>query len=93
MIENLIVGLACLLLGGVGGRASRWIESRNKEDEKANIAIVKLSVGVEHIAAELTAIREDMRTDRRELFGRLGTAEQRIAKLEAHRQIEDGPHR
>ena len=87
MVENLIVGLACLLLGGVGGRASRWIESRTKEDEKANIAIVKLSAGVEHIAAELTAIREDMRTDRRELFGRLGTAEQRIAKLEAHRQI------
>lgn len=87
MIENLIVGLTCLLLGGVGGSAARWVASRSQEDEKANIAIVKLSVGVEHIASELTAIREDMRTDRRELFGRLGTAEQRIAKLEAHRQI------
>ena len=86
MIENLIVGLACLILGGVGGSASRWIASRSMEDEKANIAIVKLGAGVEHIASELTAIREDMRTDRRELFGRLGTAEQRIAKLEAHRE-------
>ena len=86
MIENLIVGLTCLIVGGVGGSASRWITSRSIEDEKANIAIVKLSAGVEHIASELTAIREDMRTDRRELFGRLGTAEQRIAKLEAHRE-------
>ena len=84
MVENLIVGLTCLLLGGVGGSAARWVASRSQEDEKANIAIVKLSAGVEHIAAELTAIREDMRTDRRELFGRLGTAEQRIARLEAH---------
>jgi hypothetical protein len=84
MVENLIVGLACLMLGGVGGSASRWVSARGAEDEKANIAIVKLSAGVEHIAAELTAIREDMRTDRRELFGRLGTAEQRIARLEAH---------
>ena len=87
MVENLIVGLACLVLGGVGGSASRWVSGLSKKDENANIAIVKLSAGVEHIAAELTAIREDMRTDRRELFGRLGTAEQRIAKLEAHRQI------
>jgi len=84
MVENLIVGLACLILGGVGGTASRWVAARGTEDERANIAIVKLSAGVEHIAAELTAIREDMRTDRRELFGRLGTAEQRIARLEAH---------
>ena len=75
MIENLIVGLACLVLGGVGGRASRWIESRSQADEKANIAIVKLSAGVEHIAAELTAIREDMRTDRRELFCLLYTSD------------------
>lgn len=87
MVENLIVGLACLILGGIGGGASRWVVARGVEDKKANIAIVKLSAGVEHIAAELTAIREDMRTDRRELFGRLGIAEQRIAKLEAHRQI------
>jgi hypothetical protein len=86
MVENLIVGLACLVLGGVGSSASRWVASRSQEDETANIAIVKLSAGVEHIAAELTAIREDMRTDRRELFGRLGTAEQRIARLEATSQ-------
>ena len=39
------------------------------------------------VATDAARIREDMRTDRRELFGRLGTAEQRIAKLEAHRQI------
>jgi len=86
VVENLIVGLACLMLGGVGGTASRWVAARGTEDEKANIAIVKLSVGVEHIATELTALREDMRSDRHELFGRLGTAEQRIAKLEAHRE-------
>lgn len=87
MVENLIVGLVCLLLGGVSGSASRWVAARGTEDERANIAIVKLSAGVEHIASELTAIREDMRVDRRELFGRLGTVEQRVAKLEAHRQI------
>ena len=83
MIENLIVGVTCLALGGLGGNAAKWVDRRGKEDQAANLAIAKLSAGVEHIASELTAIREDMRTDRRELFGRLGTAEQRIARLEA----------
>lgn len=87
MLENLIVGVACLLLGGLGGKTANWVERRGKEDESANIAIVKLSIGVEHIASELTAIREDMRADRHELFGRLGTAEQRIARLEAASHI------
>lgn len=88
MLENLIVGVACLALGGLGGKASKWVDRRGQEDQAANLAIAKLSAGVEHIAAELTAIREDMRTDRRELFGRLGTAEQRIARLEAASAIQ-----
>jgi hypothetical protein len=86
MLENLIVGVACLALGGISGNASRWVDRRGKEDEAANLAIAKLSAGVEHIAAELTAIREDMRTDRRELFGRLSGVEQRVARLEATKQ-------
>lgn len=88
MLENLIVGVACLALGGLGGKASKWVDRRGQEDQAASLAIAKLSAGVEHIAAELTAIREDMRTDRRELFGRLGTAEQRIARLEASAHID-----
>jgi hypothetical protein len=87
MIENLIVGVVCLVAGGIGGRVNRWVERRGNEDQAASLAIAKLSAGVEHIASELTAIREDMRTDRRELFGRLGTAEQRIARLEATSHI------
>jgi hypothetical protein len=87
MLENLIVGVACLLLGGFGGKAAKWVDRRGQEDQAANLAIAKLSSGVEHIASELTAIREDMRTDRRELFGRLGTAEQRIARLEATNHV------
>jgi hypothetical protein len=87
MIENLIVGVACLFLGGLGGKAAKWVDRRSQEDQAANLAIAKLSSGVEHIAAELTAIREDMRTDRRELFGRMGTAEQRIARLEATNHV------
>lgn len=90
MIENLIVGVVCLVLGGLGGKATKWIDKRGNEDETAKTAIIKLTASVDHIASELTAIRTDMREDRRELFGRLGTAEQRIAKLEATSSLHHG---
>jgi hypothetical protein len=83
MIENLIVGVVCLLAGGIGSKTSQWVTKRSSEDETTKLTIVKLTSGIEHIASELTAIREDMRVDRRELFGRLGTVEQRVARLEA----------
>lgn len=90
MVENLIVGVVCLVLGGIGGKATKWIDKRGNEDETAKAAIIKLTASVDHIASELTAIRTDMREDRRELFGRLGTAEQRIAKLEATSSLHHG---
>ncbi len=90
MIESLIVGVALLAVGGVVGRATKWIDKRGSEDDTAKTAIIKLTTSVDHIANELTAIRTDMREDRRELFGRLGTAEQRIAKLEATSSLHHG---
>jgi hypothetical protein len=38
MIENLIVGVACLFLGGLGGKAAKWVDRRGKEDQAANLA-------------------------------------------------------
>lgn len=90
MIESLIVGVVCLLAGGIGSKATRWIDQRGSEDETAKMSIIKLTSGVEHIASELTAIREDMRTDRRELFGRISGVEQRVAKLEATTETRHG---
>lgn len=90
MIESLIVGVVCLLAGGIGRKATRWIDQRGSEDETAKMSIIKLTSGVEHIASELTAIREDMRTDRRELFGRISGVEQRVARLEATSSLHHG---
>ena len=90
MIENLIVGVVCLITVGIGSKVSQWVAKRGSEDETAKLTIVKLTSGVEHIASELTAIREDMRTDRRELFGRLSDVEQRVARLEATAETRHG---
>jgi len=48
--------------------------------------MTKLSLGIEHIGQELQALREDMKEDRHEIFGRLGNIEQRISSLEATRK-------
>ena len=67
------------------GVAGMGIGSLMKRENDGREAIVKLSMGVEHIGKELQAIREDMKEDRHEIYGRLGSIEQRISKLEARR--------
>ncbi len=54
MIESLIVGVVCLVAGGIGSKATRWVDQRGSEDETAKLSIVKLTTGVEHIANQLT---------------------------------------
>lgn len=71
-IAGAVIGLAGLAAGSVIKRSGDGRE-----------IITKLSMGIEHIGSELQALREDMKEDRHEIYGRLGSAEQRISKLEA----------
>lgn len=45
-------------------------------------AILRLSMGVESIASRLEDLHIDFKSDRKEIFSRLNSMEQRIAKLE-----------
>lgn len=75
--------LLAAIVGTMIGVAGMGIGSVLKRENDGREAIVKLSVGVEHIGTELQAIREDMKEDRHEIYGRLGSIEQRISTLEA----------
>jgi len=77
------VELVAAIVGTMIGVAGMGIGSVLKRENDGREAIVKLSVGVEHIGRELQAIREDMKEDRHEIYGRLGSIEQRISTLEA----------
>jgi len=68
---------------GVGGMAAG---SFIKKSGDSRDVMTKLSLGIEHIGQELQALREDMKEDRHEIFGRLGNIEQRISSLEATRK-------
>lgn len=78
MIE-LIAAVAGAAIG-LGGIAAGSAIKRSGEGREA---IVKLTMGIEHIGHELAAIRADMKEDRHEIYGRLGDVEQRISALEA----------
>ena len=75
--------LIAALVGATMGIAGMGIGSVLKKGNADREAIVKLSMGIEHIGRELQAMRVDMKEDRQEIFGRLGNIEQRISSLEA----------
>ena len=75
--------LIAAVVGTMLGVAGMGIGSILKRGNADREAIVKLSLGVEHIARELQAMREDLKEDRHEIYARLGSVEQRISKLEA----------
>ena len=77
--------LIAAIVGTMVGVAGMGIGSVIKRENDGREAIVKLSMGVEQIGTELQAMREDMKEDRHEIYGRLGSIEQRISKLEARR--------
>ena len=77
--------LIAAIVGTMIGVAGMGIGSVIKRENDGREAIVKLSMGVEQIGKELQAMREDMKEDRHEIYGRLGNIEQRISKLEARR--------
>tara|TARA_R100000005_G_C4923157_1_gene155496 strand:- start:340 stop:579 length:240 start_codon:yes stop_codon:yes gene_type:complete len=79
------VELVAAIVGTMIGVAGMGIGSVIKRENDGREAIVKLSMGVDQIGKELQAMREDMKEDRHEIYGRLGSIEQRISKLEARR--------
>ena len=78
MIE--LFGAVAGAMIGVTGLAAGSMIKRSGEGRDA---IIKLTVGIEHIGKELQALREDMREDRHEIYGRLSEIEQRLSSLEA----------
>lgn len=57
----------------------------SRRSDEAKAAAIRLTAAVEHIASQLEAMHTDMKEDRKEVFGRLSTVEQRLSSLEARR--------
>jgi hypothetical protein len=55
----------------------------SRKSDEARDAVIRLTSAVEHIASQLEVLHADMKDGHRETFARLGSVEQRVAKLEA----------
>lgn len=71
-----VVGAAIgITAGGVSGFVKR--------DNEASVAVVRLTSAVEHIAAEVSLLRQEIKDDRTELYPRINRIEQRLVALES----------
>ena len=55
----------------------------SRKSDEVRDAVIRLTSAVEHIASQLEVLHADMKDGHRETFARLGSVEQRVAKLEA----------
>lgn len=73
---------AALIGAGVAVGAS-GVGSFVRRDDEASKAVIRLTAAVEHIADQVSLLRNEIKEDRQELYPRLNVIEQRLAKLEA----------
>lgn len=78
MIEVVAAVIGAAVAVGAGG-----IGTFMRRDDEASRAVVRLTSAVEHIAEQVSLLRDEIKSDRQELYPRLNAIEQRLAKLEA----------
>jgi hypothetical protein len=54
----------------------------SRRNDQARDAVIRLTSAVEHIALQLEAMHADIKDDRRQIYTRLNSVEQRVSKLE-----------
>ena len=64
----------------VGAMATGGSMKRSNEGREA---LIKLTMSLENISSKLEQLHVDIRSDRKELFGRINTLETKVAKLES----------
>lgn len=77
-----MVEVLAAVIGAVVGIGASGIGNFMRKDDEAARAVIRLTVAVEHIAGEVSLLRQEIKDDRQELFPRLNSIEQRLAVLE-----------
>jgi outer membrane murein-binding lipoprotein Lpp len=79
-----MIELIAAAAGGIIAIAGQGALNRLGRSDEARDAVIRLTSAVEHIATQLEALHNDMKEDRKEIYGRLGGIELRVTKLEVH---------
>ena len=78
-----MIELIAAAVGATIGIVASGIGNAMKRDRADALVVVRLTAAVEHIASEVSLMREEIKADRQELFPRINQIEQRITRLEA----------
>lgn len=79
-----MIELIAAAAGGIIAIAGQGVLNRLGRSDEARDAVIRLTSAVEHIATQIEALHNDMKEDRKEIYGRLGSIELRVTKLEVH---------
>ena len=74
--------LFAAVTGASLGALATSLSDRARRNIDARDAVIRLTTAVEQISHQLEVLHEDNKTERREIYGRLGDIEQRVSKLE-----------
>jgi hypothetical protein len=77
-----VVEVLAAVIGAAVGIGASGIGNFMRKDDEAARAVIRLTVAVEHIAGEVSLLRQEIKDDRQELFPRLNSIEQRLTVLE-----------
>ena len=80
-----MIELIAAAVGATIGIVASGIGNAMKRDRSDALVVVRLTAAVEHIASEVSLMREEIKADRQELFPRINQIEQRITRLEAQK--------
>ena len=79
----MVIEIWAAVIGAAVGITAGGVSGFVKRDNEASVAVVRLTAAVEHIAAEVSLLRQEIKDDRTELYPRINRIEQRLATLEA----------
>jgi len=80
-----VIELIAAAVGATIGVIASGLSGFMRRDTEAAMSVVRLTAAVEHIAEQVSLMREEIKQDRQELFPRINQIEHRLTKLESQK--------
>jgi len=79
-----VVEIWAAVAGASIGVAASGIKGANRENQHGRDSLVRLTSAVDNLASRMDVLHADLRVRDQELFARISTLEQDVARLEGH---------
>jgi len=80
----MVVEIWAAMAGAGIGVAASGIKGANRENQHGRDSLVRLTSAVDNLANRMDVLHADLRVRDQELFQRISTLEQDVARLEGH---------